>query len=253
MKKRILLSISVCLTALIGLAQNGAHIEYKLTSDVGATGNITVYYMDGNSRTEMLMNVPQLPGGAINMTTITQKDKANTHYQLNDKNKTYKEIVSNPSDKAKEENQECVVTVLGHEKIGTYNCTHVNVKQGKTTHEMWTTTEVPDYQNYASIKSGKYMGNEKLRKALADKGAQGFAAKIIYKEEGGREGTMTMELMKFEKTAVQADKFQIPSDYTKSESSGSATGVVPNAQDIMNMTPEERAKMIEQMKKQYGK
>jgi hypothetical protein len=253
MIKRILFTISVGLTSIIGLAQNGAHIQYKLISDVGATGNISVYFMDGNSRTEMSMVVPQLPGGAINMTTITQKDKPNTHYQLNDKNKTYKEIVSNPSDKAKEENQECVVTLLGHEKIGAYNCTHVNVKQGKTNHEMWMTKEIPDYKNYAEIKGGKYMGNEKLRKALADKDAEGFAAKIIYKQEGGHEGTMTMELVKFEKTAVPADKFQIPVDYTKSESSGAAPGVVPNAQDMMNMTPEERAKMIEQMKKQYGK
>lgn len=253
MRKQILFSISAVFTTLLGIAQTGgAHIEYKLTSDVGANGNIAVYFMDGNSRTEMVMNIPQLPGGGISMTSITQKDKPTIHYQINEKNKTYKEIVSNPSDKAAEENQECVVTVLGHEKVGNYNCTHVNVKQGKTNHEMWTTTEIPDYKTYATNKS-KYMGNEKMRKALADKNADGFPAKMIYKQEGGHEGAMTMELVTFEKKPVPAEKFQIPAGYTKSEATTTTPGVVPNAQDMMNMTPEERAKMIEQLKKQYGK
>lgn len=250
MKKIFLLSVA-CLTLHVATnAQSGAHIEYKLTSDVGANGNIGVYFSDGNSRTDMTMAIPQLPGGGIDMSTITQKDKKDTHYQLNNNNKTYKEISSKPSDKTAEENQDCEVTVLGHEKIGKYNCTHVNLKQGKTNREMWMTTEIPDYQHYASMK-GKYMGNEKMHKALVDKNADGFPAKMIYKQEGGHEGKMTLELVKFEKNPVAAEKFQIPAGYTKSE--GTSAGIVPNAQDMMKMTPEERAKMLEQLKKQYGK
>ncbi|MFI5140690.1 MAG: DUF4412 domain-containing protein [Sphingobacteriales bacterium] len=250
MKKQLLLTIGAAFILLFAAAQNGAHVEYKLSSDKGINGSMNLFFMDGNYRSEMKVAIPQMPAGGMNMVTITQKDKPNTHYLLNESGKTYREVVSGTEDKTKNENQDCEVTVLGKEKVGTYNCTHVSVKQGKTTYEMWTTTEVADYKNYQA-KDGKYMGNEKVHKALIEKNADGFAAKIVFLEEGGREGKMTMELIAFEKKTLTADLFQIPAGFTKADP---APSMMPAGMpDIKNMTPEERDKFIEQMKKQYGK
>jgi hypothetical protein len=248
--KRNLKSLGLILSALIalaGFAQNGSYMQFKTSSDKNISGTHTSYYMDGNSRSEMLMVNPMMPGGKMNMIFITQKDKPNTHYQLNETNKTYSEIVSNPEDRAKAGSKDCEVKVLGKEKIGNYNCTHVNIVQGKTTFEMWTTQDIPDYMKY-KLNSQKYMGNSKLMQVLADNHADGFPVKTVYHAEGGKEGFVSTELVTFEKRALSADLFQIPADYKKQESPAYTPGSVPSAGDIQKMTPEERQKFVEQMK-----
>ncbi len=245
--KKTLTSIGLVVTAMAALAQNGAHLEYKMSSDQNMNGTMVAYYLDGNSRSEMQMNIPAMPGGKMNMIYITQKDKPTTHYQLNETAKTYKEIVTTSDDKVKDENQECAVKVLGKEKVGNYNCTHVSITQGKVNYDMWTSKDIPDYANYKP-KGQKYMGNAKLYKALEDNQADGFPVKSVYKAQGGREGSVTVELVTFEKKSLSADLFQIPADYKKQESASYTPGTMPSASDIQNMTPEQRQKFVEQMK-----
>ena len=66
-----------------------------------------------------------------------------------------------------------------------------------------------------------------------------------------------MELVKFEKASYSSSDFEIPAGYTKTEAAanpyGGAAMGIKSQEEIMKMTPEERANYIEEMKKKYGK
>ncbi len=249
------LSIAVVLfsTALMA-QQQGTNITYTLTTDKSASGTMNMYYQNGSSRMEMEFSIPAAAAmGPVKMVSITQADKPNTTFMLNEAGKTYTENERKTTDAEKKtDDKDYVVTVLGREKVGNYNATHVKIQHDKTEYEMWLTKDIVAGAEYYK-NDNKYTGNEKLYKALEAKQAGGFPVKIVHNETGSREGTVTLTLTKFEKAFVSADKFQIPAGYTKTATTNGIMPVgMPGQKEIMNMTPEEREKLIEQMKKQYG-
>ena len=96
---------------------------------------------------------------------------------------------------------------------------------------------------------------EQRDKALKDAGCDGIPVKTIHKGNE-REGDITMELVKIDKKTFTKADFELPAGYSKSETATTPTNggsEIKTQQEIMNMTPEERAKYIEEMKKKYGK
>jgi len=248
--KNHFLALGFTLAGFASLAQTGVHIEYKLSSDKNMTGSIVQYSQDGNSRSETKISVPAMPGGSISSIILKQKEKPGTLYKLNVTAKTYTETTLLPQDKPKDEAQDCQVKVIGKEKVGNYNCTHVSVTQGKTNYEMWTTTDIADFTKYRTSNQ-KYLGNDKVYQTLKANNADGFLVKVLHKAEGGREGTVTVELVTLEKKTLPADLFQVPADYKKSDASASyGPGNMPSAAEIQNMTPEERNKLVRQLQQQ---
>ena len=63
-------------------AQNGACIEYKITSSKGYSGNIKVNFSEFGSMSEFSMLVPQMPGGGIKNKSLSLKDKPGIIYML---------------------------------------------------------------------------------------------------------------------------------------------------------------------------
>lgn len=239
------------LTGSLMAQPQGTNISYTVNSDKGANGTMQVFYQKGNSRMEIELKVTGAPIGPVKVTTIVQSEKPNTTLQVYESSKTYTEIVAPEGNDKKEDTKEYVVTVLGKEKIGTYNCTHVKVAADKASYEMWLTKDLtPTAEFYHS--NNKYVGNEKMQKSLAAKQADGFPVKTIYSDVAGRDGAVTLTLTKFEKMNVPADKFQVPAGYTKATTAGVSPVGMPGQSELMNMSPEEREKLIEQMKKQYG-
>ncbi len=252
MKKTILSLIALVFSATLG-AQNGAHIEFKMTSSKGATGTIKADHSEFGSISEMNMVVPQMPGGGMANKTLMQKSNPDVAYVLNEKDKTYSERKKNQGT-PKEDTRKYDVKKLGEETMNGYKCVHALVTEGKETHEVWNTKAIADYDKYAkAMESNERMSSSKREKALKDAGCEGFPVKLIHKGNE-REGDMTMELVKFEKKNFSKSDFDIPSGYTKTETpTGGPAAGMKSQQEIMNMTPEERAKYVEEMKKQYGK
>ena len=251
---KIFLSFALFLATIAAAAQNGAIIEFKITSTQGASGNVKGYYSAGNSRVEMQMNIPQMPAAGFSRTSIVKSDKPLTVYALNEKNKTYTttEVKQDPTTSTN--TNESSVKIVGKEKVGIYNCIHAIVAATRTTgtqsNEFWTTTEITDYEKFAkNAGENKFMGTGSEYAALVKAGAAGFIVKSLTKDPRG--GEFTMELVKIEKKEIAASTFQIPTDYKLSATPASPVGGI-DINKLQSMTPEERAKYIEEMKKQYG-
>ncbi len=254
MKQLFLLPLlGVLLICNPALAQNGVIFQYKINSSEGGTGTVKGYYADGSFRSEVAITMPQMPNGGINMVSFVQKDKPTTSIQLNDKNKTYteREIKERP-DTSK--GAEATVKILGNEKIGKYNCIHSQVTQNNHVSEFWMTREIPEYEKYSSVHRGsRYMGRGNTMAALKNANADGFLVKTFSKDMRGVE--TSVELESFESGTVSADKFVIPDGYTKAAAPEKGAGAGPGGVDynkLKDMTPEERQKFIDNLKKQQG-
>ncbi|MBA2611631.1 MAG: DUF4412 domain-containing protein [Bacteroidetes bacterium] len=254
--KKLFINLSAVLISTFSIAQSGALIEFKMTSTKGLTGTIINKHSEYGSKVNMNMAMPQMPGGGIQMTTLMQKDKPDITYTLNESNKTYTERKKGET-KETTDNNIYTVKKIGEEKVNGYKCIHAIVSSGKETYDVWNTKDFPDYDKYAeAMNTNEKMGSSKRQKALKDAGCDGFPVKTIHKGNE-REGEMTMELVKMEKKSYSKSDFEIPAGYTKSETNSSTSPSNPSGvksqQEIMAMSPEEREKYIEEMKKKYGK
>ncbi|MGZ3899238.1 MAG: DUF4412 domain-containing protein [Bacteroidia bacterium] len=250
MQKILFLAIAAFLTVST-TAQNGAQMEYKITSTKGATGTVKVNYSEYGSISEMNMVIPQMPGGGMEMKSLIQKSNPDVIYSINDKDKTYSERKTKET--SSEDNKTYTVKKLGEEKVNGYKCVHAMVTEGNESHEVWNTKDIGDYEKYSeAFKANKKMSSQKREQALKDAGCDGIPVKTVHKGNE-REGDMTMELVKFEKKSFNKSDFEIPAGYTKGSAPSTSPAGMKSQQEIMNMTPEERAKYVEEMKKKYGK
>ncbi len=250
--KNLLIVAGLLALATVTFSQ-GTYIEMKLSSNGNASfsGTFKMYAQNGNSRTEMKMIIPQLPGGGMNLTMLKlSTDNANV-FMLNEKEKTYTEFSAADDEEYKDYPQnEYDVTVLGKEKVNGYNATHVIVKvKGRNfEQEMWTSTEIANYNNLTAVKS-KYWGKDNLNKALSAKGAAGFPVRILVEENRQK---IQMDLVKAEARSNPASMFSL-SGYTKTKGMELPGGV--QMQELMdqlkNATPEEREEMMRQLQKLY--
>lgn len=253
--KKYILTTAIAFTTIALNAQNGATIEYKITSSKNTTGTVKVNYSEFGSISEFNVVIPQMPGGGMVMKHLTQKSNADVIYTLNDKTKTYSETKKQTADA--EDTKTYTVKKLGDETVSGYKCAHALITEGTETSEVWNTKDVKDFEKYnESFKSNKRITTAKREKALKDAGCDGIPVKMV-KKGNEREGDMTMELVKIDKKTFTKTDFDIPTGYTKNGEStanpSGGTAEIKTQQEIMKMTPEERAKYIEEMKKKYGK
>lgn len=248
--KKALLSILIAFVISLQAIAQGAYFEMKMTSTGGESVNgvMKTYAQDGNTRTEMNMSTAM---GQFNTVSLNLKTAPNTLYLLNQQAKTYIEITIAGDEEYRDyAPTEYEVTVLGNEKINGYNCKHVKIriKGSKNDMEMWLTTELQGYADFAKVKT-KYTGKDNLYKALEAKGVNGFPVRIKASEKG--QGVQ-LDLIKAEKRTHPASLFSL-SGYNK----GAGASINPNMdmnelmKQMMNMTPEEREKWAEQMKQMY--
>lgn len=257
MKKLLaLILIITCSLSVINSSAQGVYIEYKLSSDnaeKSMSGNNKTWHQDGNSRSEMEINVAGLPAGAMNAVTITRKDKPNTIIKLTPSNHTYTEISYEEYEpKEKKSTEPFEVTVVGKETVNGYSCTHVIAKfknSGKVRNEWWTSKEVAGFPGFSGLKGTKYLDDDSFFSKMAEKGADGFPVRMKMSEAGM--GGIQMDLVKAEKKSVASSMFEIPANYTKAASMD-MSNMPKSMQDLKNMTPEEQKKMMEDLMKMYG-
>ncbi len=250
--KKISLLIIAIITAITLTAQNGAHIQFKITSAKGMNGTMDMKFSEFGTVTEMKMLAPQLPGGEMKSKSLSKKSNPDVFYVIDDVNKTYREQKKSAARPVKDE-KEITVKKLGEETVNGYKCVHALITEGTTTSEVWNTKDFADYEKYnAAFDENKSNVGGKRQKALKAAGCEGFSVKMIRKGNDKDPG-MTMELVKFEKKTFTAADFELPTGYTKTENSAGAYPGAPGSKGVGSMTAEERAKYIEEMKKKYGK
>jgi hypothetical protein len=244
MKRISLLLLSVACLVVNAFGQ-GAFVEYKITADKNnMTGDAKTYYLNGNTKSEIQMMLPGMPaGGGTDVISLSRKDVPDSIFIINEKSKTYSSMSVKDKNSNSDEGYE--ITVLGKEKIGNYNTTHVKVvyKKTKKETEMWTSKDVSDYAFFKNIKN-KYLDGGKLYEALDANGAGGFPVRMVVAETKWR---IQLDLVKAEKQSMDASIFNLDG-YTR-------TAAISPMQDmrekIKNMTPEEKQQFIEQMKAQH--
>ncbi|TND08011.1 MAG: hypothetical protein FD123_2694 [Bacteroidetes bacterium] len=249
MKKRTIL-LWATLFPVIAMAQQGIHYTYKFSSEK-SSGIMNGYYSEAGTRSEMEATAPNPkdPKQSISIKSvgITMKDKPDVRYVLDEKNKSYTEYKNTAHTGNKET---YTVKIVGDEKVGSYNCKHVQLtdSKGKVTEE-WVTKDVADYEKLKEIAStSEYVDSDGMSKALKAAGVEGMMVKM--KNAGARGETVTVELVLLERKVLDVSLFKIPADYKKTE-----TPVMPGAggmPDFSKMTPEEQKQWLEQMKKQYS-
>ena len=156
MRKVILVILAVFCSSLL---HAGIYVEFKMTGaagskgDPGIQGTMKAWYQDGNTRSQSQMEMPggmgRMPGmpDMGNMIMLLLRDQPDKTFMLDEKNKTYSEILKNQGKKDLEEEYE--ITVIGQEKVNGYNTTHIKaVSKGSSKAEMewWVSKEVAGHE-----------------------------------------------------------------------------------------------------------
>lgn len=233
------------------LMAQGTYLEFKMSSGDNVAGSMKTYTQDGNVRTEMQMALPGMPGGGLKRAVLILKGDPKTTYTLNDERKTYTVSTLSGQEPSITDHSDYEVTVLGHEKVNGYDAIHVKVraKDAQVEEELWTTTGVLYYDRYkASVTKYTSAG---IYKALAAKGADGFPVRIRAGEHGH---TVQIDLVKAEMRSNPASLFSLDG-YTKSE--GGYSGNLPDGMrgtisNVQNMTPEQRQRWIDSLRRAHG-
>ncbi|HRH64731.1 MAG TPA: DUF4412 domain-containing protein [Bacteroidia bacterium] len=252
MKRSIILSGLLLLLSVYSGYAAGTYLEYSISSEKNANaGSMTMYYQDGNSRSEMKSPMQQSANGVeMSFVMLFLKETPGKSYMLNTANKTYTEIEIKEGEFDPADSIDYDVTIIGKEKVNGYNCTHCIVKSKSSSYrqEMWTTTEIADFDKFKSIEN-KYTSRG-MYKALREKGADGFPVRMKTDQSNHQ---MIINLVKAESREHPASLFSLDG-YTKSASPAgsmmSPEQMKEMSERLKNMTPEERQKYIQQMMQQ---
>ncbi len=251
--KKALLSIFLIAVGVVELSAQGAYVEFKMTGQQsGLSGSSKAYSRDGNTRSEINMSSPQMPGG-FNRVTLMLKDSVKKAFVLNETAKTYSVIDMSAVSQMANDPAEFDITVIGKEKVNGYNCTHIKLKLKSTAAEedVWLTAELPNYKQYMSVRS-KFT-SDGFFKALSAKGLAGFPVRMMVTEHGG---SMQVDMVKAEMRNNPPSLFSLSGYKNESvaSSKGSISTMPSDAQEVarkfQSMTPEERQQFLDNLRKQ---
>lgn len=236
MKRNLTFLISLVLVCILSTPaiSKDTYIEYSMKDPNGRTINTNLYLKNGDKRMDLVIAMKSMK---VTTSSLFLKNKPDVIIILNSLVKSYTKRVT---PKKKPNLETYTITVIGKEKVGTYNCTRVRIKSKDKSWDMWYTKDLPALNlpfenNEANI-------NKKLADELEQKGISGMMVKTVYFNPGTTQPKLTMELTKYESKPLSASLFKIPSDYTESKGN-----------PYQNMSPEKKKEMMKQMMEQLKK
>ncbi|MFC3561877.1 DUF4412 domain-containing protein [Pedobacter jamesrossensis] len=210
------------------------YAEYEITG-MGAKSVLSkMYGKNGNVRTDVNMDVA---GRQITSTSLMLKSNPGVILIFNSMTKTYTETKTTKDASIKDFS----IKVLGTEKIGKYNCSHIRMTSDGKSWDMWYTKDLPSIS--FPINGNSAASSEKLIAELKSKGITGMPVKIVFFKPGTSTAAITMQLTKYEPKTLDVALFSIPTGYKKS-------GVSFDAEKMKNMTPSQRKEMMMKMMKE---
>lgn len=213
------------------------YAEYKMTGMGNKPILTKMYSKNGDLRTEANID---MGGQKMTTTSLMLKSKPNVTLVFNSLNKTYTEVKNTSNATIKDFD----IKVIGNEKVGNYNCTHVKMSSNGQSWDMWYTKDLPAISFPMSGQDA--VATKKMIEQLKSKGITGMPVKIAFVKSGTTTATMTMLLSKFEQKTLDASLFKIPAGYTKSS-------VSFDAEKMKTMTAEQKKEMIMKMMKEQMK
>ncbi len=257
------LVLAACLSALPALAFEGV-IDMKMTitgkppeakQPVSSTGNITVTIKGLNSRMDSTMTMPGV-STPLKTTVIHRADDPNTTYLVYEATKTYQKQDS----KADVDRDESKSTVkrLGKETIAGRTTEHVLVTHQGDNREMelWVDTNLISSADLErAFSAGNQSGSGSWWGALKKAGVAGVPLKTVSKGKDAYD-RVTTEATRVESRSVSSSLFQVPAGYTESKDGMGAISAEQQKEMMKSyldkLSPQERQKVEEMMKKQAG-
>ncbi|HTM97958.1 MAG TPA: DUF4412 domain-containing protein [Pedobacter sp.] len=234
---RLLSNLFVLILFSSAVHAGDMYAEYQMTGISNIPIVCKIYGKNGSFRTEMNMN---MGGMKVNNTILFLKSNPNVSYTFNSLNKIYTETKTPTNINAKD----IVIKVVGNEKVGAYNCTHVRMTSEGKSWDAWYTKDLPAF-NFP-ISGNNQLTSLKVMNELKSKGITGILAKIVFQTPGANARTISMQLVKFENKTLDASLFSIPAGYKKSS-------ITIDPEKIKNMTPEQKKEMMLKMMKEQSK
>lgn len=261
MKNFLRLSLGALLSLpLAAAAQWEGALEMKISGkDVSGTSQALIGKAGARMQMEMTnAQLKQAGQGSMKMTVLSRTAEPDASYLINDAQKSYARIdlkqMQEMVPKAERE-KKWTVKRLGSDKVAGYACERalVNQEGSGTDNEVCVSKEIMGSAGLfnAGRRDASAQG---LEKALKANGLEGMPIRMIMREKGKAEATMTWELVKAEKRPLPASTFEVPAGYRETNAMGVMLSPEQQKQmdDAMkNMTPEQR-KMIEEMMKKKG-
>lgn len=237
-------------------AASGFYAEFKLTSsgaNAAANGLMKIYSgIDGNSRSEMNMTVPNSPIANMNIVSIHHNSEPNMIYIINDAAKTYSktDFSKYKGTKADADDSKYDIKIIGYETVNGYKSQHIKVfRDNKEIEDIWFTKEIGEYSGF-DMSSSKYSPDSKLLAEMKAKGIEGMMVRVLVDANGSK---MQMDLVKFEKRDNASSLFTIPVGYKEVNMMDGMMKQMnmPTTDEIMKMTPEERERFLKEMELKY--
>lgn len=213
------------------------YAEYKATGISNTPFVSKMYGKNGNVRVEATMN---MGGRQVTTTTLMLKSNPSVFLIFNSMNKTYTETKISSTAISKDFN----IKVLGTEKVGIYNCTHVKMTVDGRSWDVWYAKELPSF-NFPIGGSSEF-SSQKVINELKSKGITGMMTKIVFQTPGAKTKSITMQLVKYEAKTLDAALFAIPAGYKKNTISF-------DPEKMKNMTLEQKKEMMMKMMKEQAK
>ncbi|RZK57024.1 MAG: DUF4412 domain-containing protein [Pedobacter sp.] len=210
------------------------YVEYQMTGITNTPVNSKMYGKNGNLRTETTMS---MGGKQMSTTTLMLKSSPNVAYVFNSLTKTYTEVKVNPKAAIKD----VAIKILGKEKVGNYNCTHVKMTADGKSWDAWFTKDLPSFDS--PISGNSEWGSQKVMNELKSKGVTGMMAKVVFLTPGAKAKTVTMQLTKYESKMLSNSLFTLPAGYKKSS-------VTLDPEKMKNMTLEQKKELMMKMMKE---
>jgi glycerophosphoryl diester phosphodiesterase len=206
---KILISIFSAIIIAFNSFSQDMYLEYKMSGPMNASNKIYTSSTSG-IRMEMEMNLPQV--GKMTTVMLMPKGK-NTMITYNMTSKTYTE---SSTDLKKTAAEDVKFVLVGKEKVGGYNCTHVKMTMAnKMVTDMWTTKDITGYQVMESLsKASDSFVSDKIYTQLKSQGADGMMVKT---EMTIGQNKMVNQLVKAEKRTNPGSLYMLPAGYTKME------------------------------------
>jgi glycerophosphoryl diester phosphodiesterase len=206
---KLVISILAVILFCTKIIAQDMYLEYKMSGPMNANNKIYTSSTSG-IRMEMEMNLPQV--GKMTTVMLMPKGK-NTMITYNMTSKTYTE---SSTDLKKTAAEDVKFVLVGKEKVGGYNCTHVKMTMAnKMVTDMWTTKDIAGYQVMETLsKASDKVVSDKIYAQLKSQGADGIMVKT---EMTIGQNKMVNQLVKAEKRTNPASLYVLPAGYTKME------------------------------------
>jgi hypothetical protein len=235
--KSLIAILLFCLVVKSATAQD-IYAHYTTKDPKGRAIDTKMYAKNGDARMELIID---MAGMKMTTASLVLKKNPNEIIILNSLAKSY---TNKAKPKKKPSTKNYTITVIGKEKIGAYNCTHVRVKSDDKLYDTWFTKDLPTLN--LPIENNQANVDKLLTDKLGLQGISGLMVKTVYFNPGSTVPKLTMKLIKYETKPLSTALFTIPSDYKESKGN-----------PYQNLSPEKKNEMMkllmEQLKAKRGK